>query len=197
MYSYKIEQAIKAASLLHRDQIRKGKAKLPYISHLMAVAMILTDYTNDENTIVAGLLHDTIEDTDYTKDELREDFGDIVSKIVIAVSEPKTDTKNEHKLTWQERKKVYAKQLKQAPNQALLVSAADKIHNMRSIIEEYYEYTDSFVKDFGGSLDERVMMYQDISNILNNRLDNDIVGEFNHVYTEYKNFILNVKKQTI
>ena len=65
-YSYRIEQAIKAASVLHREQVRKGSVPFPYITHLFAVAMIASDYTDDEDVIVAALLHDTIEDTDYS-----------------------------------------------------------------------------------------------------------------------------------
>ena len=194
MYSYRIEQAIRAAAILHKDQFRKGPAPLPYVTHLFAVAMLLTDYTEDENVIIGALLHDTLEDTDYTEHELEEDFGTQVRQIVEAVSEPQsTATK---KYTWAERKKAYALQLKKAPTESLLIAAADKIHNMRSLVEGYYDEHERFVTDFGGALDERAMMYQDISNVLNARLDSTILDEFNHVYTEYKNFILNVKKTT-
>ena len=71
-YSYAIEQAIRAASVLHKDQIRKGSVPYPYVTHLFAVAMIVSDYTSDEDTIVAALLHDTLEDTDYTEEELED-----------------------------------------------------------------------------------------------------------------------------
>lgn len=190
MYTYRIEQAIRAAAVLHKDQRRKGVAKLPYITHLIAVAAIIRDYTTDEDTIISAYLHDTLEDTEYTEDELREDFGDNVLKIVKAVSEP-TDTT----MSWSDRKTAYREQLRKAPLEALMVSAADKIHNMRSAVEEYYDQHDRFMSDFGGSLDARVMVYQDIGNILNSRLKNDIISEFNHVYTEYKNFIFNVKEE--
>lgn len=56
MYSFAIEQAIRAASVLHKDQVRKGQVPYPYITHLFAVSMIVSDYTEDENTIVAALL---------------------------------------------------------------------------------------------------------------------------------------------
>lgn len=192
MYSYRVEQAIRAAAILHKDQVRKGAVPLPYITHLMAVSLIVAQYTEDEDTFIGALLHDTLEDTDYTEDEMREDFGDEILKVVRALSEPQ-DTE-EQTYTWQERKKAYAEQLKKAPEAALIIAAADKIHNMRTIVEEYYNDHGRFIRDFGGSLDDRALMYQDISNTINNRLTNDIVGEFNHVYTEYKNFILHVKK---
>lgn len=192
MYTFRIEQAIRAAAVLHKNQLRKGTAPLPYITHLYAVGMVVSDYTDDEDTIIGALLHDTIEDTDYTAEELQEDFGGVVRDIVEAVTEPK-DVGGKA-TTWKERKSIYAKQLKKAPEAALIIAAADKIHNMRCVVEEYLDDHTRFMNDFHGSLDDRALMYQDISNVLNSRLKNDIIAEFNHVYTEYKNFILDVKK---
>jgi len=192
MYSYRIEQAIRAAAVLHIGQTRKGTIALPYVTHLFAVAMMLTEYTDNEDVIVAALLHDTLEDTDYTSRELEEDFGTTVRIIVEALSEPQGTDEDE--ITWRERKHAYAQQLKKAPPEALLIAAGDKIHNMRAIVEEYYDDHIRFIRDFGGTLNERGMMYQDISNVINSRLTNDILEEFNHVYTEYKNFILDVTK---
>lgn len=192
MYSFRVEQAIRAAAVLHRDQVRKGSIPFPYITHLVAVAMILLDYTDNEDVIVAALLHDTIEDTDYTEEELGEDFGGIVKDIVLSLSEPKG--KNGERLSWGEKKRAYAKQLKSASEEALMIAAADKAHNMRSIVEEYYDDHQRFTKDFGSKVDERIELYQNISNVLNNRLKNAILHEFNHVFGEYKKFVYDVKK---
>lgn len=191
MYSYRIEQAIRAASVLHKNQLRKGSMPFPYITHLMAVSMILLDYTDDENTIVAALLHDTIEDTDYTEAELVEDFGGDIAEIVVALSEPKEQ--NGKKLSWKEKKAAYAKQLHDAPEAALMIAAADKAHNFRTIVEEYYDDHQRFLKDFGGTLIERVSVYDAIADAITERLDNPIVKEFEHVFTEYKNFISDVE----
>ena len=186
MYSYRIEQAIRAAMVLHKDQVRKGEFPLPYSTHLIAVAFLLGDYTENEDVIIAALLHDTLEDTDYTAAELKEDFGEIVAAIVETVTEP---PKSE---SWVERKKQYEKQLDKGSTEALLVACADKIHNMRSATEEYYTDHVRFMHDFGGKLDERMVHYQRMSNLFNRKLENDIVHEFNHVFTEYKNFIEHV-----
>lgn len=164
----------------------------PYITHLMSVAFILHDYTDDEDVIVAGLLHDTVEDTDYSLEELQEDFGGRVKDIVTAVSEPKT--KNGQKLKWAERKKRYLKQLKDGPIEALLVSAADKSHNMRAVVETYHQDHRRFLHEFGGSLEDRVKQYQDLADLFNQRLDGGILHEFNHVFDEYKRFIYAVEK---
>jgi (p)ppGpp synthase/HD superfamily hydrolase len=192
MYSYRIELALKAATVLHKGQVRKGSVAVPYVSHLFAVSMIAMDYTDNEDVLIAALLHDTLEDTDYTPEELEEDFGGKVREMVEAVSEPKDTEHKSH--TWREKKDRYSKQLKDAPHDALIISAADKIHNMRSIVEEYFDDYHRFTADFGGSLDERILIYQEISNVLNRRLKNGILHEFNHVFTEYKNFIEDVKR---
>ena len=163
-YSYAIEQAIRAASVLHKDQVRKGSVPYPYITHLFAVATIVSDYTTDEDTIVAALLH-----------------------------EPPLEDNNRNAVDAQ--KKQYIKQLKSASERALIVSAADKIHNMRSIVEEYYEDHSSFLSHFGPHIEDRVRNYQEISNTLNRGLKNNILAEFNSVFTEYKHFLHDVEKK--
>jgi len=195
MYTYKVEQAIKAASLLHQDQIRKGSVPLPYITHLIAVMLIVRDYTDDDDTLSAALLHDTLEDTDYTIQELRDDFGDDISTLVQTLTEPRYE--NNDKLAWLERKKIYAKQLRKGPKEAVIIAAADKIHNFRSIVEEYYTEHDAFLKDFGPHLDTRLEAYQTIANAINSRQADGIVHEFNHTFNEYKNFIFDVQRNLI
>jgi (p)ppGpp synthase/HD superfamily hydrolase len=191
-YSYAVEQAIRAASVLHKDQVRKGEVPYPYITHLYAVAMLVGDYTDDENVIVAALLHDTLEDTDYTEEELREDFGGPVADIVRTLTEPKVGGEYPDIAA---QKKQYLKQLKGASPEALIVAAADKIHNMRSIVEEYYDNHSGFLAHFGTALNDRIRIYQEISNILNRSLKNAILAEFNSVFNEYKNFITDVEKK--
>lgn len=192
MYSYRIEQALRAATILHKDQVRKGSIPIPYVSHLFAVAMIVADYTDDEDIIISTLLHDTLEDTDYTPEELQDDFGGKVREIVESVTEPQNT--EFQSLSWKEQKEHYTKLLRKAPHDALIVAAADKIHNMRAIVEEYYDDHVRFMADFKGSLEDRVFMYQDISNIMNRSLKNDIIHEFNNVFELYKNFVIDVKK---
>lgn len=192
MYTYKVEQAIKAAALLHQDQLRKGSVPLPYITHLMAVMLILRDYTEKEETLVAALLHDTLEDTDYTKEELIEDFGEVVATLVETLTEPHFE--GDIKLSWLEVKKRYAKQLRSGSKEAVMIAAADKAHNFRTTVDDYYDDHYSFLKDFGPHLDSRLEAYQTIANAINSRLTDGIVHEFNHTFQEYKNFIFDVQK---
>lgn len=193
MYSYRIEQAIRAAGVLHKNQVRKGSVPFPYVTHPFAVACIIADYTNDEHTIIAGLLHDTIEDTEYTLAELEEDFGHEVCTIVKEVTAPASP--EDAREDWKEKHARYVTQLKNASTEALIVAAADTIHNMRSIIDEYYGDHARFQKDFGGTENKRLMIYQSIGNILNSRLENEIVHEFNHVFDEYKKFIYDARNK--
>ena len=192
MYTYKLEQAIKAAALLHHDQVRKGQIPLPYITHLIAVMMIVRDYTTDEDTLVAALLHDTLEDTDYTVDEMKEDFGEKITNIVLTLTEPAHG--GPASLNWLESKTTYAKQVKHGPKEAVIIAAADKAHNFRSIVEEYHDDYNRFLQDFGKRLPERLDAYQAIANSINSRLKDGIVHEFNHTFEAYRQFILDVQK---
>jgi len=188
MYTYRVEQAIRAAAVLHKNQLRKGSMPFPYVTHLFATMLTVADYTHDEDTLIAALLHDTLEDTDYTADELEEDFGGAVREIVEAVTEPKSTA--ERKLSWREKKQLYAKQLKKGPKQALQVAAADKIHNFRTLIEDYHDAPERFVQDFGNNFSERLEAYQEIANVLNNRLEGELRTEFNYIFEEFKKFLI-------
>lgn len=187
MYSYRVEQAIRAAAVLHKDQLRKGSMPFPYITHLVATAFTLLDYTQDEDVIIAALLHDTLEDTDYTLDELEEDFGGRVREFVEAVTEPQSTS--EERISWREKKSAYTKLLKKGPKEAVLIAAADKMHNFRTIVEDYHDEPERFAQDFGNNFDERLTAYQEIANVINNRLDGPILSEFNHVFEEFKSFL--------
>lgn len=188
-YSYRIEQAIRAAAMLHHSQTRKGSIPYPYLSHCVSVAMLVSDYTDEEDTLIAAFLHDTLEDTEYTADELEEDFGAKVREIVEGITEPAVSPAVPTHELWKEKHAQYVAKLRDAPLASLIVAAADKIHNMRAIIEEYHKDHTRFAADFGGTREERLTIYQSISNILNTRLQNEIVHEFNHVFEEYKQFI--------
>jgi len=190
MYTYRVEQAIKAATVLHDGQFRKGPIAVPFVSHVLSVAFLVREFTTDETTLVAAVLHDTIEDTDYTIEELTEDFGKDVAKIVLTLTEPDRSVVPD----WLERKKIYAEQLKQGSLAAVQIAAADKMHNFRSMVEDYYTDHQRFLQDFGKKIDRRLEAYQRIANIINQRLDGDIVAEFNHVFETYKEFLYDIKK---
>jgi (p)ppGpp synthase/HD superfamily hydrolase len=103
----RIDEAIEFASLAHKSQFRKG-TDIPYISHPFGVAMLLQQAKCEEEVILAGLLHDTLEDTDTTEEDIRSRFGPTVLELVIAASEP------DKSASWEERKQHTLEFLKHA-----------------------------------------------------------------------------------
>lgn len=133
--------AIEFAAKAHSGQYRKG-TKLPYIVHPLGVARILIEHECPDEVVVAGVLHDTVEDTAITLEDIRRSFGDRVAQIVQAASEPdKADT-------WENRKRHTIEYLKTAPADVLLVSIADKLDNMRAIRQDYEKLGDAFWSRF-------------------------------------------------
>ncbi|MAZ29972.1 hypothetical protein CL655_01680 [bacterium] len=182
MYSAEIEKAIQAACVLHDGQTRKGPGCIPYVSHVFSVFALVTDYTNNHDTAAAALLHDTLEDTSYTSEAMEEDFGKTVTAIVLSLSEEKSIE------DWDKRKKDYLSKVKKGGEAAMLISAADKIHNMRSMIEQYHNDIPGFMATFARYHTKGLVFLQKLSNLLNASLKNDIVHEFNHVFAEFKKF---------
>ena len=128
-----IKKAIEFASHKHRSQLRKGALQLPYITHPFSVALLVAEGGGNDEAVIAALLHDTLEDTETTEEEIAEAFGPRVLELVRTVSEPKTDDGRE--LSWKEKKDGYLEQIEVGPLDALLVAIADKIDNIESKVE--------------------------------------------------------------
>lgn len=127
----KIFRAVEVAAKLHKDQLRKVPPDAPYISHLASVAFIVSQYTDDEDTICAALLHDVLEDVaGHSVEQLTREFGEKTISMVKEVTEDvdPNATRDEKKF-WGQIKKGYVDGLRTASQGALLVSAADKYHN--------------------------------------------------------------------
>jgi (p)ppGpp synthase/HD superfamily hydrolase len=140
-YSDRINHALAFAAKHHDQQVRKG-TRLPYLTHPANVAIILTRYGCDETTVVAGILHDVIEDCvtkDYTRDMLEQriatKFGSDVLETVLAVTHRKYDDHGEE-FSPDETKQDYLDRLSGASTRALWVCAADKLHNANSILSD-------------------------------------------------------------
>ncbi len=140
-YSDRINHAFAFAAKHHDRQVRKG-TRLPYLTHPANVAVILTRYGQDESTIVAGILHDVIEDCvrdGYTRDMLEQRIGDKfgpeVLDTVLAVTQRQVDEEG-IELSSEERKDDYLARLAGASEHARWVCAADKIHNGSTILAD-------------------------------------------------------------
>ncbi|MCM3575752.1 HD domain-containing protein [Mesobacillus subterraneus] len=124
-----VDKALQIASLAHEGQYRKN-TKIPYIAHPAAVGMILQKAGYRDEMIVAGILHDTVEDTNLTMADIERDFGREVAMIVEGCSEP------DKSLSWEERKEHTIEFLKNATEEIRIVACADKLHNVRSIRQD-------------------------------------------------------------
>lgn len=122
-------EVLQFASRAHKTQLRKNPVDTPYISHPLAVALILSKAGFKEEVVMAGALHDVIEDTAVTEEELRKEFGDEICNLVLGVTENK-------KLEWHERKLAYNENLKKQNTDILAISAADLLANRMSLILE-------------------------------------------------------------
>jgi (p)ppGpp synthase/HD superfamily hydrolase len=124
--------AVVYATDVHELQRRKG-TNIPYIAHLLAVASLVLEDGGDEDEAIAALLHDTLEDTPVTFDDLAGRFGRKVAEIVQGCS----DTDVMPKPPWRARKEAYLAHLDDAPPAVVRVSLADKVHNARSLLFDY------------------------------------------------------------
>ncbi len=125
--SPKILRALEFASAAHDGQLRKSSEKTPYISHPAYVGMVLLAGGFPEDVIIAGILHDVVEDTPVTEAELKTEFGEHAASLVMDVTEDKN-------LPWAERKEAYNRRLSAAPVEAVAISAADLLANRSSML---------------------------------------------------------------
>ncbi|TAA72727.1 HD domain-containing protein [Planococcus salinarum] len=121
-----IDKAARFAAIKHDGQYRKG-SNIPYITHPFGVAMILMEEKQPDSLIAAGLLHDTLEDTEVTEEELFEHFGEEILMLVKAASEP------DKTLSWELRKQHTIANLPSHSTEELYLILADKLHNLRSV----------------------------------------------------------------
>jgi len=169
-----LQRAFHYAAEKHAGQTRKQSA-VPYLSHLMAVASLVLEAGGDEDMAIAALLHDVVEDCGGMPRlrEVRKQFGPRVAKIV----EGCTDSFVEPKLEWMERKKGYLREVKHADAETRLVSAADKLHNVRTILADYRQDGESIWKRFSGKKEGTLWYYRALSDEYRRRNPNRITGE--------------------
>lgn len=190
IFTSRINEAVKLASHLHRNQTRKDTNNTPYVSHLFAVAMILASSTDDEEIVIAGLMHDSLEDVpNYTHSMLALNCGNRVADIVNHVTEPLDANKlaNEQ-LPWLTRKEVYLKNLTEGGIESAMVSAADKIHNTESFIIDAEKSGDAFLSRFGSSLRNKLWFHEQVLVIVSEKLGegNALVGRLRLCTEEFR-----------
>ncbi len=133
-----VEEAIVYATIMHQGKVRKLKNS-PYILHPMEVAQILAAMTNDQEIIVAGILHDIVEDTDGTLEEIRKRFGERVAALVDSETE-NAFLGESRENSWQKRKETSLQKLKDSRDIGVkMLWLADKLANIRSLAQDYSE----------------------------------------------------------
>jgi (p)ppGpp synthase/HD superfamily hydrolase len=171
----RFERAFLFASRKHAGQTRKAST-IPYIAHLMGVASLVLEAGGDEDLAIAALLHDVVEDCGGAPmlKEVERRFGKRVARVVVGC----TDADTVPKPPWRERKESYIRRLKKEPADTQLVSAADKLNNIRSIISDYRAIGESVWSRFNGRRDGTLWYYRTLRDVFLRRKPNRITREF-------------------
>ncbi len=152
-------RALELAARAHQGGTRKGNLSLPYIVHPVEVAMILQENGMNEEIIAAGLLHDTLEDTKITREELKNYFGERILNLVIGASEK---LENRDNTCWEKRKKHTVNYLKDASMAVKYVACADKLSNIKSMIRDYDVIKDELWQRFNRGYEKQKWYYQSL-----------------------------------
>jgi hypothetical protein len=166
-YSDRINHAFAFAAKHHDQQVRKG-TRLPYVTHPANVAVILTRYGQDEKTVIAGILHDVVEDRvrdDYTRnmieERIGEKFGKDILHLVLAVTKRRQDDEGVE-LSNDEQRQDYLARLARAPREALWVCAADELHNAATVVADLRrtEFPEAVWGRFGAGREGTIRWYR-------------------------------------
>ena len=168
------EEALVYAARLHRDQRRKASS-IPYLAHLLAVAALVLEAGGSQDEAIAGLLHDAPEDQggEATLADIRRRFGDTVAGIVADCS----DTMTQPKPAWRPRKEAHLAHLAHATPSVRLVTAADKLHNARSILHDYRLRGEAVWDRFSGGRSGTLWYYRALVDTLSAGGDGPMVDE--------------------
>jgi (p)ppGpp synthase/HD superfamily hydrolase len=172
----RLQRAFRYAAKMHDGQTRK-QTSVPYLSHLMAVASLVLEAGGDEDLAIAALLHDVVEDCGGMPRlrDVRRQFGPRVARIV----EGCTDTLVEPKPEWIERNEV-----KHADVETRLVSASDKLHNVRTILADYRKDREAIWSRFNGRKEGTLWYYRALADEYQRRNRNRITRELALAVTE-------------
>ena len=186
MMTEKFEKALTFAVVLHRTQLRKG-SEIPYIGHLLGVCSIALENGADEKEAIGALLHDSIEDqagsfggADTLREHIRANFGEKVLEIV----EGCTDAEKIPKPPWRERKEWYVAHLTEASPSVLLVSASDKLHNARAILQDLRIHGDAVWSKFKGGKEGTLWYYRALVEAFKARGDLPLYDELERTVSE-------------
>lgn len=186
-YGEKFEDALVYAARLHGNQERKSTG-VPYVTHLLAVAAIVGENGGTEDEVVAALLHDAPEDAggEARLAEIRARYGDAVADVVAGCS----DTYEVPKPPWRRRKEAFVSRIAGAPAPVRLVVAADKLHNARSVLQDYRTVGEDLWDRFNGGRDGTLWYYRAVADALEEKGNAPpVVDELDRVVTEIESLV--------
>ena len=163
--SERLFRAIEFASKAHSGQFRKGSG-VPYIVHPLGVARILIELGCSEEVVIAGVLHDVVEDTKFTLEDVRGEFGSEVARLVDGCTEPHHGSES-----WEVRKKHTVELLKTAELGALLVACADKLDNLRSTLLDIDSIGDKVWGKFLRGRESQEWYFRSLAEVFMSRID--------------------------
>lgn len=160
-----LDRAIPFAVNAHRGQLRKG-TDIPYILHPLEAAAIVATMSTSDEILAAAVLHDVVEDTDTTVEQVRELFGERVAKLVASESENKRENLSAQS-TWKLRKQETLEHLKTASTDVKMIALGDKLSNLRAIHRDYNAIGDALWQRFNQKdKNEHRWYYQGIADCL-------------------------------
>ena len=164
----RFREAVAWALELHEGQVRR-RSGVPFAAHLLAVASVVIDYGGGPDAAIAAILHDAIEDQggDVTAAEIERRFGGSVLRLV----EQCTDARTDPKPPWRPRKEAYLLGLQSAERDALLITAADKLHNLRCLIRELKADKASCWESFRSGREGALWYFREVFQLLQSRED--------------------------
>ena len=174
------EKALTYATRIHGGQLRK-KTRTPYIAHILGVAAIAMEYGANETEAIAALLHDAVEDCGGARRlrDIERKFGKDVAKIV----EGCTDTDQTPKPPWLERKKAYLAHVRHASMATKLVSASDKLHNVRAILMDYRKEGERLWSRFNAGKQGALWYYRALVDTFSGKRIQPLVRELDRTLT--------------
>ncbi len=178
----RLADAAALAFRIHAGQLRKGTTT-PYVSHLLAVAAIVLEHGGDEDQACAALLHDAVEDGGVEWDAvIRDGFGLRVAGIVRAC----TDADTQPKPPWRARKEAYLAHLEGERLDALLVSAADKLHNARAIVSDLRTHGPGMFSRFNAGQAGTLWYYGALAEVFARRLPGPLARELSDAVAQMR-----------
>ena len=174
-------EALAYASQLHALQKRK-RVETPYVAHLLAVAAIVLEHGGDEDEAIAALLHDAVEDQGGAPrlNEICERFGAVVAEIIAGC----TDADTIPKPPWRARKDAHIAHLPTASRSVQLVCAADKLHNVRALCEDYRHCGESLWQHFNGGRDGTLWYYRAVLDCLDKLQGTELLAQLTRAVEE-------------